>query len=481
MRSSVTEALRKDYWTAIGSTIAAHVVMLGEIGLIEEAPVATVLSAIEAVRRGDPPALGLFKLVEAFDDRIDGQVQAGTIGVARVGRGVGDIAAAAGRIVLRDRLLELAEAVDGLRSVLVDLAGKHQTTVMPAYIGGFIGQPTMLGHYLGGLIAPLGRANGRLSALYAAVNESPVGAGAMTSSGLPIDRERVSALLWFERPIPQTFDAVAAVYPFLELSGAVRGIEAAVSRYLDDLLTWIRREPESFLARNGLSGTADDVPQLRMPEELLNLAEDARAIRASADALASAASAAPYGPLLGYADRLFDRSIETVSDLTALLTSLTGFFTERFDPNRAYLANRAGKGLGTSSDIADLLMIEEQIDPGAARAIASLVTSRLIDEGLEISAITTDMIDGAALMTIGREIKVEFEAISRYLAPRRFIERRAGLGGPAPFAIRSYLVQEEARIVADRRWRADQQLRLAHYEAEIRHAFEEASKQLERG
>ena len=77
--------------------------------------------------------------------------------------------------------------------------------------------------------------------------------------------------------------------------------------------------------------------------------------------------------------------------------------------------------------------------PSEAEQIAALTISRARDQGLEAAGITADLIDGAAMMVIGRELKVEFEAISRYLAPRRFIERRTALGAPSPDAVRTFV------------------------------------------
>ena len=51
------------------------------------------------------------------------------------------------------------------------------------------------------------------------------------------------------------------------------------------------------------------------------------------------------------------------------------------------------------------------------------------------------------MMVIGRELKVEFEAISRYLAPRRFIERRTAVGAPSPDAVRTFVAHRRAGLV----------------------------------
>ncbi|HRA48697.1 MAG TPA: hypothetical protein PK819_11575, partial [Thermomicrobiales bacterium] len=97
------------------------------------------------------------------------------------------------------------------------------------------------------------------------------------------------------------------------------------------------------------------------------------------------------------------------------------------------------RNFSTSSDLADFLIIEEHLAPAEAEQIAAITIQRARDQGLEAAGITANLIDGAALMVIGREMKVEFEAISRYLAPRRFIERRTALGAPSPAGMRTWI------------------------------------------
>ena len=53
------------------------------------------------------------------------------------------------------------------------------------------------------------------------------------------------------------------------------------------------------------------------------------------------------------------------------------------------------------------------------------------------------------------ELAVEFEAISRYLAPRRFLERRTSTGTPSPVRTREYLGREEASLGIHDAWLAE--------------------------
>jgi len=80
-------------WRAIGRVVAAHVVMLREAEVLDEAAAGSVLSALDGVARGEPPAPaerplpGLLGLVAAFEGRLDAQTAAGAAGAGALGRG----------------------------------------------------------------------------------------------------------------------------------------------------------------------------------------------------------------------------------------------------------------------------------------------------------------------------------------------------------------------------------------------------------
>jgi argininosuccinate lyase len=185
--------------------------------------------------------------------------------------------------------------------------------------------------------------------------------------------------------------------------------------------------------------SASGIPQWSGPFGLVRLNQDLEHVAFQAHVLAHEAASVPYGPQLASLGRIA-YGLDAISDeATDLLAQVAHFLEEGLVVNAAYFSNRAGRSFSTSSDLADFLIIEERLTPADAEQIASLTISRARDQGLEAAGITPDLIDGAALMVIGRELKVEFETISRYLAPRRFVERRTVLGAPSPEAMRTFV------------------------------------------
>jgi argininosuccinate lyase len=448
-------------WQQLARVITAHVVMLGDEGVLDEEAGASLLASLDNVARATPKETSLIALLVEFDTRVDAVSAPGVHGASVVGRGTADVTAAVARLILRDDLLDLTSALERALTVLIDVAAAHTVSLMPAYSHGQPAQPTTLGHYLGGLIGPLERAAGDLHATYEVVNRSPLGAGALASSATAVDRADEAALLGFSAVVDNTFDAVAAVDHFARCGDSASLIAAASGRFLRDLLTWWRAEPSVFRLSDEWLGHEPGLPQVVAPVGLESLLSDARSIQGDAAALGAIVADADYAPAIGVADELLRRTHDVVARSTSLLNRLAMLLTDGLEFNRALLANRAGRAFSTMSDLADFLMIEEQLEPATARAVAALTYARATEYGIEASGITPEIIDGAAMLAMGRELKVEFEAISRYLAPRRFIERRTATGAPSPLATRAWLDRVRDAIADDRQWREAEGERVA--------------------
>jgi argininosuccinate lyase len=336
---------------------------------------------------------------------------------------------------------------------MLDLADAHGVTIMAAVWGGRPASPTTLAHFLGGAIAPLDVAAMRLRQGVELVNRSPMGAGVLAGDVLEADRDDLAAGLGFDGPIVNTLDALGSVEDVVALVESTAAALAATRRFVTELLAWIRTDPTSFF----LDASWEEFPEPSMPAlatsaRLERLQIALQAAEAAGRTVVEALRAAPYGSLGAAWEPIAALMADALGKSTAALGGATDAVTGALIVNRAYLANRAGRDYTTASDLVPFLMTEESLPPSAARQIASLVVSRLREQHLEASAVTQDMIDSAALMVIGRELKVEMETLGRYLAPRRFIERRNVLGSPAPERTRAWLRDERHRLADDRAW-----------------------------
>jgi argininosuccinate lyase len=466
------DAWRGEMWDAIGRGLAAHTIMLRDSAIVDDSIAASLLTAIDGARRGAPLDVpGSLGLVAAFDDRVDSLIAAGATGAVRIARARHDLAATAQRLVLRDRALTLTAALDTSRSALLDLAESHVFTLMPVWSGSSPLQPTNFAHFLTGTLAPFGRAARMLHAVYEDLDRSPLGSAALAGPGPPVDRDETADLLGSEGPVESTFDALSAIDHLVATGEAAAASVTPVRRLAAELMLWLRTEPQALRLADELLAAPDaNLPHFRPPALLERLVADARQVESDAVSIAGMTRDIPYGPVGEMADEATKIAGSALSRAAATNETFAMVVSGPIEINRAWLARNAGYALVTSGDLADFFMAEEAIDPSAAREIAALTTARARQEGLEASGITPAMIDAAALLVIGRELGIEIERLGAYLAPRRFIEKRTVLGGPAAPAVREYLATERGQLKADQQWLEEKRRRigLADENLEIR-------------
>lgn len=447
--------------------ITAHVAMLGKQGLIDDAAVRVLAGVVDRIGAGSYDESDPLNRLRELDARVDAQSPPGFAGASQVGRGVNELVAGYARVVVRGQLLRLAGQVAQAREDLIDLAAQHVVTIMPAYQQGVAAQPTTLAHLLGAVIGPLDRAHDKLEQAYALVNQSPMGAGALASSGLPLDRQDAATNAGFDGIVENTFDAVSAVDHFAATSETLRGVASPIVRFMRETETLFRTDPASLVMNDASPTVRTELPQFAVIPAFVEFDQLALDLDALLDSVDRWLDRAPLEPLAEIALPL-ERLTLAFAAASKLIERFLAFMNREIAFNRAYLANRANRNHTTIGELADYLMLEEQIPPSQARVMATRVMAQLRDEGVETSGITSAMIDSAGMLVLGRELGVEFESISKYLAPRRFIERRAGLGGPAPMAMRSWLTAERERLAHDREWIAVRQAGLDAVEAAMK-------------
>lgn len=163
----------KDSFARIDQINRASLVMTVETGIVPRALGATIARALDRVA-ADAAKPG----AERPDDylRIEPLITAiAGADATRMhsGRSRQDIIPTVLKLEQRDRLLNLAKALDETRAALLTVAEREADTIVPAYTNGVQAQPTTLGHIYLGYAAVLARDADRLRETWARLNLSP--------------------------------------------------------------------------------------------------------------------------------------------------------------------------------------------------------------------------------------------------------------------------------------------------------------------
>ena len=430
---------------------AAQIVMLQRQRVVDDAAASAMLRAVDSVQLGyRDQESAVWAMAEALDDRVNAAIPGEIAGAGSLGRTRSETIHTALRLFWRERTAKIASRSLVFRAVLHELAQAHVVTVMGAFADRKAAAPTTLAHFLGGVLGPAESTWKRLLASVDALDRSPLGSGLLVGEVFSVDRTDVAELLGFREPIENTIDASGSVEDIVEVLEALAAQAAVVRRFVNELLTWIRTDPTSFFIDERWEAVPEPThPGHAVSLRLEHLAYDAQHVEVSARGAVDLLRSQPYGPVSVNWDRISQSVDGVMSHTEALLEDAAGAVREALIVNRAYLANRAGRLFSTASDVAEFLMETEQLSPAAAQRIAGLAIASLKESNLEASAITPNHIDSAAVLVIGQELKVEMEPLGRYIAPRRYIERRGVLGSPQADRTRAWLETVEASIQRD--------------------------------
>jgi argininosuccinate lyase len=437
----------------------AHVVMLAEQRVVDEADAGDILGALDAIEGAGfealPDAEDVHAAIEtaviegvAGSDTADGPNADAFDGIGDAGgrmhtaRSRNDEVATCIRYRLREDLLEAMEATMVLREVLLSRASHHTATVMPGYTHRQPAQPTTVAHYLVSYEQAVARDSARLLDSYSRVNRSPLGAAALAGTPFDVDRERTAALLGFDGLVENAMDAVSARDFAVETLSALATHATHLSGLCEDGVEF---------ASDGLLELDDDyastssiMPQKKNPDTL----ELARA--RSGDA-----TAALNGLLttLKSLPRAYNRDLQRATphvwhavDSVTGATEVVAGAMETATWNESTLLEAAGEGFATATGVADLLA-EHGVPFRDAHAVVAAASESVAAGEEPITAL-----DAAGEETLERPVSsiVGESALAEALDPLGSVASRNSLGGPAPTVVEESIEEREQILAADR-------------------------------
>jgi argininosuccinate lyase len=248
----------------------AHVQMLRGAGLLSEADERALLDGLDRIGREideerfpfDPALEDIHMNVETRLATLAGE----PAGRLHTGRSRNDQVATDLALYLRDAATAAERGLQQLRAVLISRAREHVDTVLPGYTHLQRAQPVRLAHHWLAFVEMLGRDASRFRDLRGRLRHSPLGAGALAGTTLPLDRERTARALGFEAPARNSMDAVASRDGALEFLSDCAIALVHLSRLAEELVLWSTAEFGFVELADAYSTGSSLMPQKKNPD-----------------------------------------------------------------------------------------------------------------------------------------------------------------------------------------------------------------------
>jgi argininosuccinate lyase len=167
---------------------------------------------------------------------------------------------------LRDACGAAERGLLELRRVLLERADEHVGTILPGYTHLQRAQPVRLAHHWLAHVEVLGRDASRFRDARHRITASPLGAGALAGSTLPLDRDDTAAALGFREPTRNSMDTVSSRDSGMEFLAAAAIAMVHLSRMAEELVIWSSAEFGFVELADAYSTGSSLMPQKKNPD-----------------------------------------------------------------------------------------------------------------------------------------------------------------------------------------------------------------------
>ena len=336
----------------------AHARVLHRAGLLSDGELARLLTALDSLTTACRD--GSFR-PSAADEDVHTALERGLLervgalgGKLRAGRSRNDQVATDLRLYLRDHARLIVLRVVELETALMAQAEQHLATPVPGMTHLQHAQPVVFGHQLLAHTQALARDVARIQDWDVRAAVSPLGAGALAGSSLPLDPEAVARELGFDRAAANSMDAVSDRDFAVEFCFVAALLGVHLSRLGEEVVLWSSQEFGWAEIDDAYATGSSIMPQKKNPD----VAELARGKAGRLIGDLTGLLATLKGLPLSYnRDLQEDKEpvFDAVDTLLLVLPAMAGLVsTARFNTQR--MASGASTGFALATDLAELLV-----------------------------------------------------------------------------------------------------------------------------
>jgi len=250
----------------------AHVQMLAETGLVTLDQSANLTRGlrqiVESYEKGqfqlDPENEDVHMNVESKLEELIGA----DAKLLHTARSRNDQVALDMRLFIIEQANLLIEQITNLRSALIETALRNIDAIMPGYTHLQRAQPLLFAHVMHAYVVMLERDTGRFADGVARASVSPLGAGALVGSGLPIAPHVCAKELGFNLVFENSVDAVSDRDFVAEFLFACSLTSIHLSQLAETFIIWCSKEFGFITFPDGLTTTSSLMPQKKNPDPI---------------------------------------------------------------------------------------------------------------------------------------------------------------------------------------------------------------------
>jgi argininosuccinate lyase len=248
----------------------SHVKMLAKQGILSAETAAILDKELSRIARDvEQGTLKIDDNAEDIHSFIENVLteRLGDIGrTIHAGRSRNDQVATDFRLYLKCAVSEIIHEVHATVTTVLDKAEAYAATIMPGYTHVQRAQPITVGFHLTAWASALIRDSTRFQDALKRFDECPLGAGALATSTLALDREYTASDLGFNGPVLNAMDAVSDRDFALECAAACAIVQTHLSRFCEDIILWSSAEFNFMHVADKWSTGSSIMPQKKNPD-----------------------------------------------------------------------------------------------------------------------------------------------------------------------------------------------------------------------
>jgi argininosuccinate lyase len=265
--SSIDDDSEIALYDIIGSQ--AHTLMLFQNNIIAKNDAKKILSSLEHLKiekfDASSGAEDIHELIESLVIKKAGMASGGKMHTARSRN---DQVVSDMRMKIRDDINIICNCLLDTIEALVSVAKNHQKTIMPLYTHLQQAQAGLFSHYLLAHADVLYRDYQRLYGTFERVNQSPLGAGPIGGTSIPIDRHSTAKMLGFDEVVENSIDATSTRDFVAEYVAMISILMTNLSKISEDFVIWSTSEFSFIELADEFTSPSSVMPQKKNPDIL---------------------------------------------------------------------------------------------------------------------------------------------------------------------------------------------------------------------